>query len=80
MPGKNLTRDEARRRAELLEVESYRVSLDLGNAADLSAPTFTYTSTIRFACAEPVLCSSSAAMPAMSGAVADVPPLSRNWN
>ena len=53
MPGKNLTRDEARRRAELLEVESYRVSLDLGNAADLSAPTFTSTSTIRFACTEP---------------------------
>jgi aminopeptidase N len=53
MPGKNLTRDEARRRAELLEVESYRVSLDLGNATDLSAPTFRSTSTVRFSCAQP---------------------------
>ena len=53
MPGKNLTRDESRRRAELLSVESYRVSLDLGNAKDLSAGTFASTSTIRFACAEP---------------------------
>jgi aminopeptidase N len=53
MPGKNLTRDEARRRAELLEVDSYRVSLDLGNATDLAAPTFLSTSTIGFSCAEP---------------------------
>ena len=29
MPGTNLTRDEARTRAELLDIESYTVDLDL---------------------------------------------------
>ena len=53
MPGKNLTRDEAARRAALLSVSSYRISLDLGNATDLEAVTFVSTSTIRFTCAEP---------------------------
>ena len=53
MPGKNLSRDEAARRAALLSVSSYRISLDLGNATDLEAPTFTSTSTIEFTCAEP---------------------------
>jgi aminopeptidase N len=53
MSGKNLSRDEAARRAALLSVSSYRISLDLGNATDLGAPTFASTSTITFACAEP---------------------------
>ena len=53
MPGKNLTRQEAAGRAALLSVSSYRVSLDLGNATDLGAPTFLSTSTISFGCAEP---------------------------
>ncbi|MBR7827397.1 aminopeptidase N [Actinospica sp. MGRD01-02] len=53
MPGRNLTRSEAARRAELLRVSTYRVSLDLGNAKDLEARTFLSTSTIEFFCAEP---------------------------
>ena len=53
MPGKNLSRDEAARRAALLSVSSYRISLDLGNAADLEARTFVSSSTISFACAQP---------------------------
>jgi aminopeptidase N len=53
MPGKNLTRSEAARRAELLRVSTYRVSLDLGNAKDPEAHTFVSTSTIEFFCAEP---------------------------
>ena len=45
MPGTNLTRDEARTRAELLEVESYTVDLDL----DPSRSTvFGSTTVIRF--------------------------------
>ena len=39
MPGTNLTRDEARTRAALLDVESYTVDLDLTtDAAPPSAP------------------------------------------
>ncbi|NYI08384.1 aminopeptidase N [Allostreptomyces psammosilenae] len=41
MPGKNLTREEAQTRADILDVESYEVSLDLSPAADaggLAAP------------------------------------------
>jgi aminopeptidase N len=53
MPGKNLSRDEAARRAALLSVSSYRISLDLGNAADPQPRTFGSTSTITFTCAEP---------------------------
>ena len=51
MPGENLTRDEARTRAALLDVESHRVELDLSGAA--SEATFPVTSTIVFTCAEP---------------------------
>ena len=45
----NLTRDEARERARLLEVESYRVELDLtgGDA------TFSSVTTVSFRCARP---------------------------
>ncbi|MFD6418896.1 aminopeptidase N, partial [Streptomyces sp. NPDC060194] len=59
MPGENLSRDEARARAELLSVEGYEVSLDLRSAVgagpeDEGAPrTFRSVTTIRFACARP---------------------------
>jgi aminopeptidase N len=53
MPGGNLTRDEARERARLVAVDTYRVALDLSGAKDLSAATFRSTSTISFSCAAP---------------------------
>ncbi len=45
----NLTRDEARNRADLLSVESYEVELDLTGPAD----TFGSVTTAKFACARP---------------------------
>jgi aminopeptidase N len=45
----NLTRDEARERARLVTVESYRVELDLTRGAEW----FGTTTTIRFRCGEP---------------------------
>jgi len=45
MPGTNLTRDEARTRAELLEIESYTVDLDLDPSR---TTTFGSTTVIRF--------------------------------
>jgi aminopeptidase N len=45
----NLTRDEARARAELITVESYQVLLDLSG----SEATFESVSTARFSCARP---------------------------
>jgi aminopeptidase N len=45
MPGTNLTRDEARTRAELLEVESYTVDLDLDPGC---TETFASTTVVRF--------------------------------
>ncbi len=45
----NLTRDEARERARLLEVESYRVELDLTGGDD----TFGSVTTVSFRCAGP---------------------------
>jgi len=45
----NLTRDEARERARLLNVESYRIELDL-TGGDL---TFGSVTTVNFACASP---------------------------
>ncbi len=57
MPGENLTRDEARRRAELLTVDGYEVALDLRSALEPppadGVRTFRSTTTIRFRCAEP---------------------------
>ncbi|MFE3600317.1 aminopeptidase N [Streptomyces sp. NPDC059142] len=57
MPGENLSRDEARERADLLSVDGYEVALDLRSAvgeADGDAPrTFRSVTTIRFRCAEP---------------------------
>ncbi|QBR93913.1 aminopeptidase N [Nocardioides euryhalodurans] len=49
MPGTNLTRDEATARADLLDVTSYTVDLDLTTGAT----TFGSTTTIRFECARP---------------------------
>ncbi len=49
MPGINLTRAEAARRAELLEVDSYKVDLDL----TLSDETFRSVTEISFACNQP---------------------------
>ena len=52
MPGENLSRDEARRRAELLSVDGYAVALDLrsaiGDRPDDEPRTFRSVTTIRF--------------------------------
>ncbi|MET7618947.1 aminopeptidase N [Streptomyces sp. NPDC005408] len=58
MPGENLSRDEARRRAELVSVDGYEVALDLrsavGEAPEGSGPrSFRSVTTIRFRCTEP---------------------------
>ncbi|HET6359446.1 aminopeptidase N [Streptomyces sp.] len=58
MPGENLSRDEARRRAELVSVDGYEVALDLrsavGETPEGSGPrTFRSVTTIRFRCGEP---------------------------
>jgi aminopeptidase N len=53
MAGKNLTRDEARERARLVTVDSYRIELDLSGAKAEGAATFRSSSTIRFSCSEP---------------------------
>ncbi|WP_328326570.1 aminopeptidase N [Streptomyces sp. NBC_00455] len=56
MPGENLSRDEARRRAELLSVDGYAVALDLrsavGDAPDGEPRTFRSVTTVRFRSAE----------------------------
>ncbi|HEU4515638.1 MAG TPA: aminopeptidase N [Nocardioidaceae bacterium] len=49
MPGTNLTRDEARARAEILAVDSYTVDLDLTT----SDTSFGSTTVIRFSCSQP---------------------------
>ncbi|MBK9475437.1 MAG: aminopeptidase N [Tetrasphaera sp.] len=49
MPGTNLTHDEARTRAALVSVESYRIDLDL----TASETTFPTTTTVTFGCREP---------------------------
>jgi aminopeptidase N len=48
MPGINLTRDEARERAALVEVVSYEIELDL----TAGEKTFGSTTTVRFRCAK----------------------------
>ncbi|NXY96946.1 aminopeptidase N [Streptomyces sp. BR123] len=58
MPGENLSRDEARVRAELLSVDGYEVSLDLRSAVDGAEPaegprTFRSVTTVRFRAAAP---------------------------
>ncbi|WP_436775682.1 aminopeptidase N [Yinghuangia sp. YIM S09857] len=49
MPGRNLTRDEARERARLIGVEAYDIALDLTTGPT----TFRSETVIRFTCAEP---------------------------
>jgi len=53
MAGKNLTRDEARERARLIAVDTYRIELDLSGAKADGASTFRSVSTIRFSCSSP---------------------------
>ncbi|MET9802859.1 aminopeptidase N [Streptomyces sp. NPDC006368] len=57
MPGENLSRDEARARAELLSVDGYEVALDLRSAVgevEAGRPrTFRSVTTIRFRCSAP---------------------------
>ncbi|WP_043264353.1 aminopeptidase N [Streptomyces sp. CT34] len=55
MPGENLSRDEARERGRLLNVDGYDVALDVRSAVDRGAQAATFRSrtTIRFRCAEP---------------------------
>src|SRR5436305_13550885 len=53
MAGMNLTRDEARGRARLITVDSYRIELDLSGAKQQGADTCRSASTIRFSHAEP---------------------------
>ncbi|WP_405780769.1 aminopeptidase N [Streptomyces sp. NBC_00859] len=57
MPGENLSRDEARRRAELLSVDGYAVALDLrsaiGDSPDGEPRTFRSVTTVRFRCEQP---------------------------
>ncbi|MBT2449198.1 aminopeptidase N [Streptomyces sp. ISL-43] len=53
MPGENLSRDEARERAELLSVDGYEVVLDLRSAVNEAEPaegprTFRSVTTVRF--------------------------------
>ncbi|MFD3324588.1 aminopeptidase N [Streptomyces sp. NPDC058701] len=50
MPGTNLTREEAQRRAQLLTVDSYEIELDLGGAQE--GGTFRSVTTVRFDAAE----------------------------
>jgi aminopeptidase N len=52
VPGTNLTRDEARERAALLDVTSYEVALDWSNAPDPAAKTFSSTTVVRFSSRE----------------------------
>ncbi|MFJ9842232.1 aminopeptidase N [Kitasatospora sp. NPDC101155] len=51
MPGTNLTREEARTRADLLRVDAYDIELDLGSARD--GGTFRSTTVVRFAANTP---------------------------
>ncbi|GHH64515.1 aminopeptidase [Kitasatospora indigofera] len=53
MPGKNLSREEAQQRAGILEVDGYRVHLDVTSATDPAAGTFRSSTTVRFRCSEP---------------------------
>ncbi|MER5639277.1 aminopeptidase N [Kitasatospora sp. NPDC002227] len=53
MPGKNLSREEAQQRADILTVDSYRVHLDVSAAEDQAQATFRSTTTLNFRCATP---------------------------
>ncbi|MEV4611962.1 aminopeptidase N [Kitasatospora sp. NPDC049258] len=51
MPGTNLTREEARTRAQLLHVDAYEIDLDLGTAR--AGGTFRSTTVVRFSATTP---------------------------
>ncbi|WP_371499767.1 aminopeptidase N [Kitasatospora sp. NBC_00374] len=51
MPGTNLTREEARTRAQLLHVDAYEIELDLGTAR--AGGTFRSTTVVRFSATTP---------------------------
>ncbi|MFJ6382230.1 aminopeptidase N [Kitasatospora sp. NPDC092039] len=51
MPGTNLTREEARTRADLLHVDAYDIELDLGSARE--GGTFRSTTVVRFTATTP---------------------------
>ena len=51
MPGTNLTREEARTRAQLLHVDAYEIELDLSTATD--GGTFRSTTVVRFSATTP---------------------------
>ncbi|WP_035794120.1 aminopeptidase N [Kitasatospora mediocidica] len=51
MPGTNLTREEARTRAQLLHVDAYDIELDLSSARD--GGTFRSTTVVRFTAGQP---------------------------
>ncbi|AUG77236.1 Aminopeptidase N [Kitasatospora sp. MMS16-BH015] len=53
MPGKNLTREEAQQRADILTLDSYRVHLDVSAATDPAVATFGSTTTLSFRCSTP---------------------------
>jgi aminopeptidase N len=53
VPGTNLTRDEAARRASILRIERYDVDLDLTAGTTGDADTFRTTTVVAFACTEP---------------------------
>ena len=48
-----LTRDEARQRAELIELSHYEIELDLSQAMTLDLPTYPVTTTLRFTATTP---------------------------
>ncbi|MFH8595705.1 aminopeptidase N [Streptomyces rimosus] len=53
MPGTNLTRDEAQRRAKLLSVDAYEIDLDLSGAQEAGeGGTYRSVTTVRFDAAE----------------------------
>jgi len=55
VPAPNLTRDQAKQRAALLDVDSYEIVLDLtdGNGGPAAGETFDSTTTVRFSSARP---------------------------
>ncbi|MGK4583294.1 aminopeptidase N [Kitasatospora sp. HPMI-4] len=53
MPGKNLSREEAQQRADILSVDSYLVHLDVTSAVSPAAATFHSTTTIAFRSSAP---------------------------
>ncbi|MFD9123660.1 aminopeptidase N [Kitasatospora sp. NPDC059571] len=53
MPGKNLSREEAQQRARSIDLDGYRVHLDLTSAPDPAAATFRSTTVLSFRSSAP---------------------------